>query len=187
MARLNPKQARFINEYLIDLNATEAAKRAGYSAKNASSLGWQLLQKTTVQEALQAKRLELSVATGNTPEKVINERAALAYADVRKIFDADGCAIPPHEIPDEVAPAIAGIDLEEKTFTDREGNTTRTKTYKYRFWDKNRALQALELHFGLYQDGKPGGLGGGSGRGRIVIIEMRYEDHLHLDQDDDEG
>ncbi len=48
MAKLTPKQKRFVAEYLVDLNATAAAKRAGYSEKTAEQVGYQLLQKTTV-------------------------------------------------------------------------------------------------------------------------------------------
>ena len=48
MANLTPKQQRFVEEYLIDLNATQAAIRAGYSEKTADSIGLQLLRKTQV-------------------------------------------------------------------------------------------------------------------------------------------
>ena len=51
---LTPKQARFVQEYLVDLNATAAAKRAGYSAKNADKIGSELLGKTRVSDAIQA-------------------------------------------------------------------------------------------------------------------------------------
>ena len=52
MAELNEKQQRFVEEYMIDLNATQAAIRAGYSVKNAASIGAQLLKKTQVQRAI---------------------------------------------------------------------------------------------------------------------------------------
>ena len=53
MAKLTPKQKLFVAEYLVDLNATQAAIRAGYSEKRASEIGYQLLRKTTVQAAIQ--------------------------------------------------------------------------------------------------------------------------------------
>ena len=56
MANLTPKQQRFVEEYLIDLNATQAAIRAGYSEKTADSIGLQLLRKTQVSEQLRACR-----------------------------------------------------------------------------------------------------------------------------------
>jgi phage terminase small subunit len=57
---MTPKQEMFVKEYLIDLNATQAAVRAGYSKKSAMEIGYQLLRKTSVQEAIQ---------------KAVNERA----------------------------------------------------------------------------------------------------------------
>lgn len=54
MPKLTPRQARFVAEYVKDLNGTQAAIRAGYSEKTASSLSYELLQKTTVQSAIAA-------------------------------------------------------------------------------------------------------------------------------------
>jgi len=65
--KLTPKQQRFVQEYLIDLNASQAAARAGYSKKTSDQLGYQLLQKASVQAAIQqgqkkaAEKAELSV------------------------------------------------------------------------------------------------------------------------------
>lgn len=70
---LNPKQTRFVAEYLIDLNATQAAIRAGYSAKTAESIGWQLLQKTTVQKSVAAGQAERAGKLGITAEKVLTD------------------------------------------------------------------------------------------------------------------
>ena len=67
---LSPKQARFVAEYLLDLNATAAAKRAGYSAKRAAEQGYQLLQKTTVQEAIAQAQKARSKRTRNWPRSV---------------------------------------------------------------------------------------------------------------------
>lgn len=64
MAKLTDKQKRFVEEYLIDLNATQAAIRAGYSPKRASEQGHQLLQKTTVSEAISKAMAERSRRTG---------------------------------------------------------------------------------------------------------------------------
>lgn len=60
MSKLTEKQERFISEYLIDMNATQAAIRAGYSDKRASEIGYQLLQKTPVKTQIQERLNELS-------------------------------------------------------------------------------------------------------------------------------
>ena len=69
--KLTPKQERFVEEYLIDLNASAAARRAGYSEKSARDIGQQLIAKTHIQEAIAAKRSERSERTGITADEVV--------------------------------------------------------------------------------------------------------------------
>lgn len=75
---LTPKQERFVQEYLVDLNATAAAKRAGYSEKRASELGYQLLHKTTVQTAIQRAVISRSQRTEVTQDYVIEKLMDIA-------------------------------------------------------------------------------------------------------------
>src|SRR5919106_769152 len=82
MSQLTPKQHQFINEYLVDFNATKAATRAGYSAKTAYSLGQRLLKQVEIQEALVQRRQEIFDANDLTPEKVISELAKIAFASM---------------------------------------------------------------------------------------------------------
>ena len=69
--KLTPKQERFVEEYLVDLNASAAARRAGYSEKTAGAIGQQLIAKTSIQEAIAAKRSERSERTGITAADVV--------------------------------------------------------------------------------------------------------------------
>ena len=71
MAKLTPKQQRFVDEYLIDLNATQAAIRAGYSPKTAEQQGFQLLKKTSVSEAIEQAQKERQKRTLVTQDDVI--------------------------------------------------------------------------------------------------------------------
>jgi phage terminase small subunit len=68
---LRDKQKKFVEEYLVDLNATQAAIRAGYSVRRAAEIGWQLLQKSPVQEAIQAEREKQSERTKITADWVL--------------------------------------------------------------------------------------------------------------------
>ncbi len=68
---LTPRQARFVEEYLVDLNATQAAIRAGYSARNADKIGPELLGKTRVAEAVKAAQQARTERTGITQDEVI--------------------------------------------------------------------------------------------------------------------
>ena len=69
--KLTPKQLRFVDEYLIDLNATQAAIRAGYSVKTAGSVGFNLLKKVEIQDAIAKEKLERSERTQITKDYVI--------------------------------------------------------------------------------------------------------------------
>lgn len=104
---LTPKQQRFVEEYLIDLNATAAAKRAGYSAKTAEWQGPQLLGKTHVAAAVQQARAKVSERTARTVDAVI--------ADIRRIGDMA-------EASEEWGAALKARELEGKhlgAFTER--------------------------------------------------------------------
>lgn len=75
---LTPKQTRFVEEYLLDLNAAAAARRAGYSEKNADSIAAQLLSKTKVFEAVQSAVAARSAKTGITAEYVLENLKRLS-------------------------------------------------------------------------------------------------------------
>ncbi|SEO55728.1 terminase small subunit [Acinetobacter sp. yr461] len=83
---LRGKQQRFVDEYLIDRNATQAAIRAGYSARTAEQMGYQLLQKTSVQEAIAKGEAELSERNKITQDKVLNLLWDMATADPNELI-----------------------------------------------------------------------------------------------------
>lgn len=73
MSTITEKQKRFVDEYLIDLNATAAAKRAGYSEKTADRIGPELLGKTCVSQAIQKALAERQKRTGITQDYVLEK------------------------------------------------------------------------------------------------------------------
>ena len=137
--KLTPKQQKFVDEYLIDLNATQAAIRAGYSAKTAEWIGPQLLGKSHVAEAIKARRDELSRKTEVTQERIILEMSRLAFMDIRSLFNQDGSLIPIKQLSDSAAAAIAGIDVVQIGNSDAGVG----HVMKYKLPDKNRALENL--------------------------------------------
>lgn len=86
---LTPKQERFVQEYLVDLNATQAAIRAGYTKKRASELGYQLLQKTTVQVALKAAMDRRARRTEITQDMVLEEIGKVAFKPAADVADSE--------------------------------------------------------------------------------------------------
>lgn len=87
--RLTAKQARFVEEYMVDLNATQAAIRAGYSVRNADKIGSELLGKTRVAAAIQAKRAEVSERTGRTVADVMRDIGRVRDDAMREVFDPE--------------------------------------------------------------------------------------------------
>lgn len=87
---LRGKQARFVEEYLVDLNATQAATRAGYSARTANEQGARLLANVSVQAAVQAGRAALSARTEITQDRVMADIEAIKQDAMQPVYDADG-------------------------------------------------------------------------------------------------
>lgn len=89
---LNPKQQRFVDEYLVDLNATQAAIRAGYSVDTAGAIGHENLKKPDIQLAITEARKLQQERTGITADKVLLEIASIAMADARELVEIKtGC------------------------------------------------------------------------------------------------
>ncbi len=147
--KLTPKQQRFCGEYLIDLNATQAAIRAGYSKKTAQQMGAESLSKPVIAAAIAEFRSKLAEKTEVTQKRVIEEYAKPAFLDPRKFYDDDGNLIPVHQLPAEVAAALTGMDV--STFVNKDNGTVTTVT-KFKFADKKAALDSLGKHLGMFVD-----------------------------------
>lgn len=147
---LNPKQERFVAEYLVDLNATQAAIRAGYSPKTAGVQAFDLLKKPEIAAALERQRNQHAKNTGLTVERVLQEAMRLAFFDIRKLTDAEGNPIPINQLDDDTAAAIQGLELAtERVRGDDAGAETVVR--KYKIADKNAAVERLFKHLGLFQ------------------------------------
>lgn len=96
---MTPKAVRFVAEYLLDLNATQAAIRAGYSARTARAAGCRLLTKVDVLEAIQAAQAKRSAETGIDAAWVLRTLAEEKTADLASIYDAEGRLLPVPEWP----------------------------------------------------------------------------------------
>lgn len=142
MPRLTPKQACFVEEYLTDLNATQAAIRAGYSPKMAGRIGFQLLEKSGIQAAIQAAQRERSARTGVTADRVVQEIARVAFASLSDVmtWGPDGAQVRrDDEITTDAVAAIAEI-------------TETNFGVKVKLHNKVAALEQLAKHVGLYND-----------------------------------
>ncbi|MFZ4262946.1 terminase small subunit [Sphingobacterium sp. HJSM2_6] len=106
---LTDKQQRFIEEYMVDLNATQAAIRAGYSPDTAQQMGSENLSKPVIQEAIQTLKQDLSEQMGVTAQRVIEEYAKIAFSDVRKLFTPDNNLYDVRQLDDHTAAAVSSV------------------------------------------------------------------------------
>lgn len=126
---MTPKRKAFIHEYIKDKNATQAAIRAGYSAKTAGAIGDEILKIPEI-------RSEIDKLLNNCNEdayldavKLRREISRLAFSDPRRILREDGTVKMPNELDDDTAAAIASFEI------GADGSI------KYKFWDKNSAQE----------------------------------------------
>lgn len=141
--KLTPKQERFIDEYMIDLNATQAAIRAGYSERNAHKMGSELLGKTRISAEIQKRMDKRAKKTEISKERVLKELACIGMADYTDFVNIQNGRIivkDTEDIPMALRPAITSIRY------NSQGQV------EVRLADKNRALEMLCKHLGMFND-----------------------------------
>jgi len=144
---LTPKQKRFVAEYLLDLNATQAAIRAGYSKRSATMQGARLLTKDNVARAVAEATKRVTQRAELSAVKVLEEIGHVAFCDVRAFFDAKGNLKRISELNAEESAALAGFEVIIKNAEAGDGKTD--KIHEIKLWDKVRALEMLAKYFGL--------------------------------------
>lgn len=155
--KLNEKQRRFVDEYLIDLNATQAAIRSGYSEKTAGSQAFDLLKKPEIQQAIAERMKEREKRTEITQDRVLAELAKIGFADIRRAVEwgpsvmvvdeetgetavSNGVALVPSEnIDDDTAASICEI-------------SQTSAGIKVKLHDKRAALVDIGRHLGMFKD-----------------------------------
>lgn len=146
---LNDKQRRFVDEYLVDLNATKAAERAGYSPKTAGSQGFDLLKKPEIQAAVSDRMQARARRTEITQDRVLQEIARIAFFDPRNLFDKDGQPLPIASLDSDTAAVLAGLDVVEEYLGTGEDRKFIGFTKKYKIADKLKALDQCMSHLGM--------------------------------------
>jgi len=147
---LNGRQKKFVEEYLVDLNATQAFIRAGYKARgNAAEVNAaRLLRNAQVAVAIQAQQAARSARTEITQDQVLRELARIGFFDIRKLVNADGTAKSLTDLDDNTAAAIAGLDI-VLIGNDTVGAGT---VLKFKIAGKVAALELLGRHLAMFTD-----------------------------------
>lgn len=147
MARkLTKKQQLFVDEYLIDLNATQAAIRAGYSTQTAYSIGEENLKKPEIKNSIEKALAERSRRTGISADRIINELARIAFVNPADIINFDEATVKDTATRDDTA-TISSVKV--KTIPTEDGDITEREVKTY---DKIKALELLGKHLGMFSD-----------------------------------
>lgn len=143
--KLTEKQRQFVEEYLIDLNATQAAIRAGYSVKTAQEQGYQLLQKTSVQQAIAKLMAERSKRTGVNQDRVVLELAKIALVKITDVVDSQA-KIKDTATEDDLA------CIESIRYKETKNDTGLSVEREVKIASKLKALELLGKHLGMWND-----------------------------------
>ena len=146
--KLKGKQARFVEEYLKDLNGAQAAIRAGYSHKTAKAMAFENLEKPHISSAIVEAQKKRSEQTGITNERVLLEIARIAFNDPRRVFSLNGSLLPVQDWPDDVSASISSVKVVEIKGPD---GSVFGETKEVKFWDKGKHLELAGRHLGIFE------------------------------------
>ena len=165
MAKLTEKQQRFVDEYMIDLNATKAAIRAGYSAKTACEQGARLLATVKVQGTIAEHMAERSKRTGVNQDRIVRELAKIAFVNLTDIVDEEGRIR--SNATDEDLSCLESIKYKESS-----SDTGDSVEREVKIASKLKALELLGKHVGMWND--------------KLNVEMDAELNIHVDYGDED-
>lgn len=146
MAKLTAKQKRFIEEYLIDLNATQASIRAGYSPETAKEIGCENLTKPNIKNEIDKAIAERSKRTGINQDRVLREIAKIAFVNPSDVINFNQATVKENASDDDLA-VISGIKIKSIPTEDGDIQEREVKLY-----DKLKALDMLGKHLGMFTD-----------------------------------
>lgn len=144
--KLTDKQQKFVDEYLIDLNATQAAIRAGYSVKTADVIGCENLTKPNIQQVIAEYMAARSKRTGVNQDRVVLELARIAFVNIEDVVDTDTGKILLNATRDDLA-CVEGIKYKE---SDNQYGGSVEREVKVA--SKLKALELLGKHLGMWND-----------------------------------
>lgn len=158
MARLTEKQKRFVVEYLVDLNATKAAERAGYSEKTAESQGCRMLKNVKVQAELQKAMQKREHRTEVSADMIVRQLLKIASADIKDFLSFGQKEIPTGDYDGEGNPIYRIINyVDFKNSDDVDGTLIQEVKQgrdgvSIKLMDRMKALELLGRHLGMFTD-----------------------------------
>jgi phage terminase small subunit len=160
MTSLTVKQEKFCQKYIETGNASEAYRFA-YDSRGTDKTVWESASKLLADPKVAARVAELQAHHLKrheiTVDRVLKEYGKLAFHDIRKAFDENGHLKPVHELDDDTAAAIAGIDIVQNQVGGAEISSEGIRvvdsfTKKIKLTDKRAALDSIARHLGMFKD-----------------------------------
>lgn len=150
---MTPRQQRFVEEYLVDLNATQAAMRAGYSKRTSNEQGARLLANASIAQAVQAAMEKRSERTEITSDRILQELAILGFADMGTYvrFEGSTAVLDWSDLPPDATKAISEI-TQEVSLEDKGDDAELVRKTKFKLHDKRAALVDMGRHLGMFTD-----------------------------------
>jgi phage terminase small subunit len=161
MSKLRPKQERFVEEYLADLNATQAAIRAGYSPRTARQVGHENLSKPDIAAAICEAKKTRSKRTEITQDRVLEELARIAFSNVGdylKVGENGILALDLAGVDDEAMGAIAEV-TQDTLINASKGKAASVRRTRVKTHPKLQALRLLAEHLGMIGNARTGDAG----------------------------
>jgi phage terminase small subunit len=143
---LKPRHRLFVDAFVEGASAADAVRVLGYKGRRARQSGWKLLRKPRIAAAIEERKAQMLEDAGLRQHHVIEQLAAIARCDPRRLVNEAGEPIPLHRLDPQTAAAISAVEIEEISSNGEKG--TR---YKYRFWDKGKANDRLGQWLNLWE------------------------------------
>jgi phage terminase small subunit len=147
---LSRKQQRFVTEYLVDLNATQAAIRSGYSAKTAMAQGSRLLSHVEVSGAVQRRAGRMLEKAELTAAGTVEQLRRIVEFDIADLYNDDGQLKPVREWPEHARSAVAGVEVVDTLGNGGEGEELiRTRVSKVKLLNRTDAIKVAMQYLKL--------------------------------------
>ena len=171
---MNTRQTQFVAEYLVDLNASQAARRVGYSPKTSYSIGQELLKKPDIAQAIEAAKAERLARTQTNADEILTHLTSGIRAKISDIRNDDGTFRPISEWPDIWQQLSNGGDVDIEELSERSHDYIQAGDSKA--WDKVGTVTKVKHRF--------------ADRARLIELAMRHtqvnalalpkEEHQHV-------
>lgn len=147
------REVAFAEAYLANnMRGDLAAISAGYAIAGAKRRAVAMLARPAVQKLIRDRQAELAKAHRLTTDSVMAELSKIVHADPRKLFDDKGTLLPIRQWPDDMAGAVASIEVDELFDGKGKGRKHIGYTKKVKFWDKNSGIEKAMKHLGLFAE-----------------------------------